>query len=144
MSLRLALYKGPPTDLAHKLAHWAVCTFNASPYSHCELVLDGVCWSASARDGAPGKPDGVRGKVIDLTSGRWDVIDISGDESAALAWFKAHEGLRYDWAGVARFAVPFLKVSANRWFCSEACGAALGIGQPHTLTPRSLAQMFQP
>ena len=140
MTLRLALYKGPPTDLAHKIAHWAVCTFTGSIYSHCELVINGVCWSASARDG------GVRGKVIDLHSGRWDVIDLPEQlsEADALAWFKAHDGLRYDWAGVMRFAIPFLPLSVGRWFCSEACGAALGIGQAHKLTPRSLAQMFQP
>ena len=46
--------------------------------------------------------------------------------------------------GFVRIAIPFLPLSVGRWFCSEACGAALGIGQPHTLTPRSLAQMFQP
>jgi len=140
MTVQLALYKGPAQDLAHKIAHWAVCVFTGSPYSHCELVINGVCWSASARDG------GVRGKVIDLHSGRWDVIDLpdSFSEAAALAWFREHDGARYDWAGVMRFAVPFLPLSVGRWFCSEACAAALGIGQAHKLTPRSLAQMFQP
>ena len=60
--MKVALYKGPAKDWRHKVAHWAVCVATRSPYSHCELVIDGVCWSASARDG------GVRGKVIDLVS----------------------------------------------------------------------------
>jgi hypothetical protein len=79
MTLRLALYKGPAQDLAHKIAHWAVCLFTGSPYSHCELVINGVCRSASARDG------GVRGKVIDLHSGKWDVVELDEAFSAELA-----------------------------------------------------------
>jgi len=136
--MKLALYKGPAQDLAHKIAHWAVCTFTGSDYSHCELVINGVCWSASARDG------GVRGKVIDLHSGRWDVIDLPPqlDETAALAWFKDHDGLPYDWAGVMRFAIPFLPQRSKQWFCSEACAAAMGISRAHELTPETLAQMF--
>ena len=138
--MKLALYKGPAQNWAHKIAHWAVCTFTGSPYSHCELVINGVCWSASARDG------GVRGKVIDLASGRWDVVDLPAQlsQADALAWFRAHDGLRYDWAGVMRFALPFLPLCMVRWFCSEACGAALGLAQPHKLTPRTLAHMFLP
>lgn len=127
--MKVALYKGPAKDWRHKVAHWAVCVATRSPYSHCELVIGGVCWSASARDG------GVRGKVIDLQSGRWDVFPIEGDEAAALAWFLAHKGQRYDWAGVARFALPFLPNSADRWFCSEALAAALGRPWPERFIP---------
>jgi len=142
--MKLALYKGPPTDWQHKIAHWAVCTATGSIYSHCELVIGGVCWSASARDGAPGKRNGVRGKVIDLASGRWDVIELPADldEAAALAWFQAHNGSRYDWAGVFRFVLPLLPHRQDQWFCSEACGAALGIANPHELSPATLAERF--
>lgn len=129
--MKIALYKGPPTDLAHKLAHWAVCLFTGSPYSHCELVIGGICYSASARDG------GVRAKAIDLNTGRWDVFPIEGDEKAALNWFIAHQGQKYDWAGIARFAIPFLPHRSKQWFCSEACGAALGLDNPQDLTPAS-------
>ena len=128
--MQVALYKGPPADLAHKLAHWAVCVFTRSIYSHCELVIDGVCWSASARDG------GVRRKLIDLQSGRWDVFPIHGDRASAWAWFTAHEGQRYDWAGVMRFSLPFLTNSRTRWFCSEAVAAALGFDEPESYVPK--------
>lgn len=133
--MKLALYRGPASDLAHRIAHWAVCAFTGSPYSHCELVIDGVCWTSSTRDG------GVRGKAIDLYSGRWDVIDLGAgyDAGAARAWFRAREGQRYDWAGVFRFALPFLPQRSRQWFCSEACAAALGLPRPHTFTPASLA-----
>lgn len=130
--MKLALYKGPAQDIAHKIAHWAVCLFTGSPYSHCELVIGGVCWSASARDG------GVRGKVIDLASGHWDLFEIHGDEDLALEWFLAHDGARYDWAGVFRFALPFLPASRSRWFCSEACAAALLLPGARDLNPQQL------
>jgi hypothetical protein len=136
--MKLALYKGPAQDWRHKLAHWAVCTFTGSIYSHCELVIHGVCWSSSARDG------GVRGKVIDLASGRWDVVDVhpSVDEARALAWFQAHAGQAYDWAGVLRFALPVLPRRADQWFCSEACAAATGIPCADDLQPHDLPALL--
>lgn len=136
--LRLAFYKGPATDWTHKIAHWAVCLFTGSKYSHVELVINGVCWTSSARDG------GVRGKVIDLHSGKWDVVELDEAFSAeqAISWFKAHEGEPYDWAGVMRFAIPFLPQRSKQWFCSEACAAALGMKNGHKVTPEILARVF--
>ena len=86
MTTKIAFYKGPPTPLWRKVGHYAIRLWTWSRWSHAELVIDGVCWSASARDG------GVRQKQIDLTSGRWDVfeLDLSEEEVArALAWFPA-------------------------------------------------------
>jgi hypothetical protein len=131
--MHLALYKGPAPGLLHKIGHWAVCTFTGSPYSHCELVIDGACWTASSRDG------GVRRKVINLQSGHWDVVPITGDVESALAWFRAHEGQPYDWAGVLRFGLPFLPQGRRQWFCSEAVAASLGLPRSHSFTPQSLA-----
>jgi len=115
----VALYKGPATGWFHQAWHRLVCWWTKSIYSHCEVVIGGVCYSSSNRDG------GVRAKVIDLTSGRWDLFDLDGDEGAALAWFQRHMGEGYDWLGVARFVVPFLPHFRHLWFCSEASGAAL-------------------
>lgn len=136
--MQLAFYKGPPADLAHRIAHWCTCIFTLSRYSHVELVIDGVCYTSSARDG------GVRAKRIDLESGHWDVVTLPADfrdEAKALAWFRSHLGQRYDWLGVFRFA-PFLRWLPHRprqWFCSEAVAAALGFPDPETWTPADLA-----
>ena len=140
MPLQIAFYKGPASDLWHKVAHWGVCLFTASQYSHCELVVHGTCLSSSTRDG------GVRAKQIDLNSGKWLVIDLpddDGEESAqAWAWFADHAGQAYDWAGIARFLLPFLPHKADQWFCSEACAAALGLPAPESWTPEQLRQFF--
>ena len=132
--IQLAMYKGPPSDFWHKVGHEGTKAFTGSKYSHCELVINGTCCSASARDG------GVRFKQIDLTSGKWDVFDIQGDEQKAWDWFCTHAGDEYDYAGVARFVVPFLPHRSNQWFCSEAVAAALGLDEPEQYTPHGLSE----
>lgn len=136
MKVSLALYKGPPhDDWVHTLSHYGIRVWTWSKWSHGELVIDGVCWSASARDG------GVRPKQIDLTSGRWDVfeLDLSEDEvTRALAWFLLHEGDGYDYRNIGRFVAPFLGQDEDRWVCFEALGAALGMAGAHKLTANDL------
>lgn len=135
MTMALAMYKGPADDWLHKLSHWAVCVFTLSRYSHCELVIDGLCHSSSFRDG------GVRVKKIDLTSGHWEVFplpEVPGREEHVRAWFARHQGEGYDWAGIARFVLPALLHRPKQWFCSEACAAALGIPGAADFDPQDL------
>lgn len=136
MKLALALYKGPPrNDWWHSVSHYAIRLWTWSKWSHAELVIDGVCYSSSARDG------GVRSKRIDLASGRWDVVDlhIAEDQAErALSWFMVNLGDQYDWAGIWRFVVPFLPQNKRRWFCFEAIGSALGFAGTHKLTANDL------
>ena len=134
--MQIAFYKGPATGLVNKLGRLLVCLGTLSRYSHCELVIQGVCYSASARDG------GVRGKVIDLASGHWDVVDVPGDEAVALAWFHAHMGEAYDWMGVLRFALPFLRQRPRKWFCSEAVAEALGVAGSAGVSPGDLWEVY--
>lgn len=141
MKLALALYKGPPrNDWWHSVSHYAIRLWTWSRWSHAELVIDGVCYSSSARDG------GVRSKRIDLTSGRWDVVDlhIAEDQAErALSWFMVNLGDQYDWAGIWRFVVPFLPQNKRRWFCFEAIGSALGFAGAHKLTANDLHKWAQ-
>lgn len=144
--MQLALYKGPAGTIWQKLVHWGICAFDTVRqtlkqrrlvlvrYSHCELVIDGRCYSSSDRDG------GVRGKSIDLRSGHWDVFPIAGDATRALAWFREHDGENYDWVGILRFLVPALPPRARHWFCSAACAAALGLDLEHP-SPYDLLQV---
>lgn len=130
--MKMAFYKGPGTFF-DKLIRFAT----RSEYSHCEIEVNGLCFSSSPRDG------GVRGKRINLESGHWDVIDIMGDEFTALAWFHEHDGAGYDWVGLVRAVIPFFPHSSTRWFCSEACGAALGIPAGR-LSPQDLFDRLRP
>lgn len=130
------MYRGPATGLKNKLGHWLVCILTLSRYSHCELVIDGTCYSSSFRDG------GVRSKLIDFTNGKWDVFPIAGDEEAAWRWFQEHKGQRYDWQGIVRFVLPFVRQRPDEFFCSEAVAAALGLPRASRITPQDLKDML--
>lgn len=115
--MQLAAYKGPAPTLSGKLVHLAICGVDTVRqswkhrrlvvvrHSHCELVIQGRCYSASDRDG------GVRGKV--------------------LAWFRDHDGDNYDWVGIARFVLPFLPHPARLLVLQrglrDGAGAAGGV-----------------
>jgi len=86
--MQLALYKGEG-DFYDKLIRFVT----NSPYSHCELVIDGLCYSSSARDG------GVRMKQIYLNPDKWDLYPVTADKLWALDWFINNVGKKYDWIG---------------------------------------------
>lgn len=130
--MKMAFYKGKGNWLD------ALVRFvTRSEYSHCEIVIDGVCWSSSPRDG------GVRRTQINLQSGHWDVIDIQGNEASAELWFKSREGAGYDWIGLIRTVIPYFPHSKTKWFCSEACGAALGM-RSDAMSPKDLFDRLRP
>lgn len=142
--MRLAFYKGRTTENpAARLFDEAVCLWTRGPYSHVELVAGGtdnapVCWSSSYRDG------GVRKKVIDLTSGHWDLVDLPAgfDEDRALAWFNQHRGQPYDVAGLFGFVLPWRTEDKRKWFCSESICAAAGFHKPYEWHPNSLYKRY--
>ena len=146
--LQLAMYKGPANGFFKQLWHEAVCLITKSKYSHCELVIselsqDGasaVCASSSNRDG------GVRIARIDLTSGRWDIVDLPASPATVnrvYNWFELHAGEGYDYLGLLHFLFPRVVGDPRRWFCSEACAAALGLTDPWQCSPQGLLNRIQ-
>lgn len=129
--MQVAFYKAPGTWLDALIR-----LLTRSIYSHCELVIDGICYTSSNRDG------GVRSKAIYLDTEKWDVFDIPHNKDLAKAWFTEHYGQSYDWLGAVRIVLPFLPNSSNKWFCSEACAAALGIENPGRQTPATLYHLL--
>lgn len=132
-SVRLALYKAPG-DFYDK----AIRLWTRSAYSHCELVLpDGRFVSSSPRDG------GVRAKQIEQDGAVWDFLPVPWVNSAAVESFlKQEAGAGYDWAGiVGSQLLPLGIQSARRWFCSEYCGAVLGLDTPARYSPGGLAEL---
>lgn len=132
--VRYAMYKGKGL-IGNALVRW----FKRSKYSHCELLVDGVCYSSSVMDG------GVRGKVIELDPDKWDLIDIPwADRDAILGYFKQTAGQRYSWLSIlgAQFvAADYDEPKAA--FCSEWCAAALGFPFPVTYSPEVLGRLIE-
>jgi hypothetical protein len=118
----------------------AIRWYTGSPYSHCELVVDGTCYSSSIPDG------GVRSKRIDINDGGWDVLDLPGADGPAIKLFHANtDGCGYDYVGVflgQLLKIPFLQLP-SRYFCSEWCAEALGIPDPASYSPGSLSDKLR-
>ncbi|MBS9778577.1 MAG: enoyl-CoA hydratase [Gammaproteobacteria bacterium] len=89
-------------------------------YSHCEIAIsrkDGKfdCYSSSPRDG------GVRYKVMDLPSDRWDLQQITGlKQRDVVSYFNQTQGAKYDWLGAIGVIVG-CPDDKSKFFCSEWC-----------------------
>lgn len=111
--------------------------FTHGKYSHCELVFttnkDGeyACFTSSNRDG------GVRKKIMELPSDRWDLIEIGVKYNSILNFYHKTIGCKYDLCGAIGVVTRFGNVK-SRYFCSEWCAEALKLKQPHKYSPNSL------
>ena len=130
--MKIAFYRSTSSNLFLRAIHSLVKLRTRSSFSHCELVIDGICYSSSWQDG------GVRAQEIDLGSGRWALVEIEGDEDAARRWFLQNDGQRYDYLGVFLFLLGRRIGASTRWFCSSAVASALNIPEPLRYSPQTL------
>jgi len=132
MTVQLALRKNDTRITARVIQWWT-----GSIYSHCELVVDGWCYSSSAMD------KGVRRKQINLDPEKWDVIDLPwADGQAIKRYFYETDHYRYGWAGLVTSQLFNLnRETKGAQFCSQWCSAALGLPNPASYSPETLADM---
>ena len=132
MNVQLALRKSD-TRIGARFIQW----WTGSIYSHCELVIDGVCYSSSVMD------KGVRAKVIELDSGKWDVIDLPrANPQQIQRYFVATDSNTYGWLSlIASQLLNRNRTDKTSQFCSEWCAAALGIPNPAMYSPCALAAL---
>jgi hypothetical protein len=131
--VRAAFYKATPPGV-RGLYNRGIQAWTDSPYSHVELIFsDGLAASSSFMD------HGVRFKYIDFAPERWDFVPLPGfEERDARAWFEEHRGEGYDLLGNGHFVFAPITGNSERWFCSEACAAALGLPEPWRYDPATL------
>ena len=107
-----------------------------SVFSHVELEINGVCYSASNRDG------GVRSKVIDTSNKqKWVSFDLKKDidVNRCLLYFETVRCQRYDWLNI--FLTQIIKVniqSSDKQICSEFVANCLRLENAHKYSPESL------
>jgi hypothetical protein len=130
MTVRLALRKHDTRLSARFIQYWT-----GSIYSHCELLVDGLCYSSSAMDG------GVRCKQIDLDPTKWDVIELPWAGSQYVKdYFVLTDGDTYGWPSLVKSQLFNRNVATpGKQFCSEWCANALGLPNPAIHSPGSLA-----
>ena len=129
--VRLALYR------PHKwwnIGGRLIAFWTKSEFSHCELEVDGECYSSSIRDG------GVRAKRIDLLARHWHVINLPwADPLRIRLLYQETRKHRYGWLDlIGSQFFNARRQDSGRWFCSEWCAAALGIPSPELYSPGSL------
>lgn len=131
--IRVAFYKGRKR-LFNRVTSWWL----RGAYSHCELVLghdemgNAICASSSFLDG------GVRVKHMVLDPAHWDIVTTPGKPADAWAWLQKHQGAAYDVLGLVGFIARVLGHDKDRWLCSEAVAAMLGMPDAWRFDPCSL------
>ena len=137
--MKIALYKGTLSGWRGWISR-LVRFADRGPYSHCEVVFsDGMCASASWLDG------GVRFKKINFNPDHWDFIAIGSQwppETLVKDWFEQRKGSRYDLPGSLGLVCRPFRQRHNRWFCSEAGAASLGVSEAWRISPNMLAALF--
>jgi len=132
MSVRLALRKNDSRMSARAIQWWT-----NSIYSHCELVVDGWCYSSSVMD------KGVRRKRIELHPDKWDVIELpwaSADD--VRHYFAQTDHHRYGWPSLITSQLLNLnRPVKGAQFCSEWCAAAVGLPNASSYSPASLGAL---
>lgn len=104
-----AYYKGRGT-----LADGLIRFWTRSKYSHSEIIIDGVWYSSSARDG------GARSKIFTPNPQNWDYEIIEIDLTWSMYVFQKHKGKGYDWLGIALSQIiPINHHHKHKVFCSE-------------------------
>ncbi|HAQ86500.1 MAG TPA: hypothetical protein DCR78_08670 [Pseudomonas sp.] len=136
--VKLALYKGKGQVGNAFIRFWT-----GSIYSHCELVVDGWCYSSSVMD------QGVRRKLVgdgdgrmSLSPDKWDLVPLPwADADRIVEYFAATDGDRYGWLSLLWSQLFNLNRQSERaQFCSEWCGGALGLPSPASLSTRTLGE----
>jgi hypothetical protein len=99
-------------------------------HSHVEFKFtfaDGTVWcfSSSEQDGGSRFKEG---KKVLKNPDRWNKIRVTIDPlliGNVWNFCVEQEGKRYDWWGVLRFKLSFIKENPKTWYCSEVTQAAL-------------------
>lgn len=114
-----------------------------SPYSHCEVIIDGLMFSAHPREG------GTRFAAIpNMSPDDWDILYVPTgptEDRMLLDFCHAELGCKYDWFGIIFSQIIRLqREHKSKWFCSEVCAAViqrLGLmrnAKPCTFSPGKL------
>lgn len=136
MTVQLALFKGKGI-IGNALIRW----WTGSIYSHCEIVVDGWCYSSSLMDkGVRRKRVGLEEHEISLSSDKWDIIDLPlADAEHVLKYFAETDSHSYGWLSLIKSQI-FNRNMSDYYakFCSAWCGYAIKLPVPESYSPATL------
>lgn len=130
----LALRTQPASDATwlDKLAHWLIKARLVTRYPHAGIVIGETLYHATAKRGL---------HVTEFHPERWELIDVGGDDDAALALFREREGSGYDWFSLLAF-VGLKARDSRRYYCYEwAYHAITGRHPTGRVMPETLLEL---
>ena len=138
-TIYLASYKGTHAGwqgLINRGIRW----LTKSQYSHSEVCVGNPFESAVPCLSSSGVDGGVRVKVMQLSPEKWDIVPMPWICAQDVHdFYEREKGSGYDFAGCARFLLPWLiSPSARRWFSTETVAAVAGYPEPWRFSPADL------
>lgn len=136
MTVRLALFKGKG-----QIGNAFIRLWTNSQYSHCEMVVDGICYSASVMDGGVrSKKVGTGDNEISLSPDKWDIVEIPWiSEDKIVDYFNKTDYQKYGWFSLFTSQLFNRNTpSKDSQFCSEWCASSMGIPNSSSFSPATL------
>jgi hypothetical protein len=138
--VKIAFYKGNSNTAWNNFWANAVRWWTNGPYSHAEVITKTddagryYCYSSTIKE------HGVRGEWRVLPEAEWDFVDVDYDPDRVISWFEERikQGFGYDLAGLLGFVFRRDDYSKDKYFCSEAVAASIGIREAWRYDPNAL------
>lgn len=129
--MKYAFFKSPGGNIADA----AIRFWLRGDYSHVEAVLSdlGGDWYEVA---SAAKFVGVRITTRKMPRTEWDFVDVPCiDVAQVRAWFEKNKGAPYDYRGLWGFVFRRMPARRDRYFCSGAQAASIGIPEDWRFEP---------
>lgn len=134
--VKVAFYRPQNTG---RILDKIICWWTRGPYSHCEIAVDERPDGSLYLYTSQILEKGVVGRWRYLKPLDWDIIEIDVPAEKVKEWFDKRIGSKYDLFGLLGFVWRRgSRERGNKYFCSEACAASIGIPEAWRYDPNTL------
>lgn len=138
MKVKVAFYKGRSTawdNFWADLVRW----WTNGPYSHTEIITRQEGDQSYSHTSVIGiSSGGISSRWRKMEDADWDFVEVEADPEVVEGWFKRKDSAKYDLPGLLGFVFRRDDYSRDKYFCSEAVAASLGIKEAWRYDPNAL------
>ena len=129
--MKLALRRLPASSSwRHRIAAWAIKTRLVSNYCHSGIVIGDTLYHSNTTSGLHASA---------FNANEWELYDLPGSDTEALALFLRYRGTPYDWFSLLAFLLPGHIADGKRLYCFEWSWLAItGLVPSERITPEML------
>jgi hypothetical protein len=128
IAVAFPIASGPGRGFLERLIAWWTGVRGCRRFGHAELRLGDSGWGRDMYWSATSTMmEGVVLRWVIMAPAGWVVVRLPEDlDDQVIEYFIQREyASPYDWAGIVRFVLPWVRPSRKRWFCSEFVACAL-------------------